>query len=98
MRVYSLNAATEFAVPQLENAPAWLTVEKPEIINHNPKKRTAFLELKFKIAPDAPAGADIVQAINLPFQFTVTNKENKSRTRKSALPLPVMRIQVERVK
>ena len=98
IRVFSLNATTEFSTPQMENAPGWLTIQTPKIKNHNPKKRTATLELKIKIAPDAPAGTDIVQEINLPFQFTVKDKENKSRTRKSTLPLPTMRIQIERIK
>ena len=98
IRVYSIQAGTTFTTPQLENAPAWLTAETPVLKNYDPKKRTGIVELTVKIAADAPAGADIVQAIKLPFQFVVINKEKKSHTRKSALPLPAMRIQIERIK
>ena len=81
----------------MPDAPAWLKADTPEIVSKDAKKRITTLKITIHIAADAPADADIVQALQLPFQYVTVSKDKQSRTRKSALPLPAMRIKTERI-
>ncbi|MBQ7393050.1 MAG: hypothetical protein IJV89_01695 [Lentisphaeria bacterium] len=96
-RAYSLPANAEFSAPKMPDAPAWLKADTPEIVSKDTKKRITTLKITIHIAADAPADADIVQALQLPFQYVTVSKDKQSRTRKSALPLPAMRIKTERI-
>ncbi len=94
-QIRGLPDRTEPDLPEIADAPKWLSAEKPELVTVNAKRRQYKMVLTLRAAPSAPPGAQFPMFLKLSYHHTFLDKNRKTRTGKGYIFTPVWMVHVE---